>query len=317
MRLPRVARKVPSPRVGALSAWLAVVSIAPARAQAPVAYDSARTQVVMLGTGTPNAEPARSGPATAVVVAGRAYLVDAGPGIVRRASAAALAGVKALALENLRIIFLTHLHSDHTAGLPDLLLTPWVEGRAAPLAVYGPAGTTALTRRLLEAYAADIDNRRHGAQPHNESGWRAVAHEIRPGVVYRDDVVTVSAFFVPHAGWREAYGYRFETRDRTIVISGDTRPDDAVVRACDGCDVLVHEVYSQEGFDRLPPAWQRYHAGAHTSAPALGALAARARPKLLVLTHGLPWSSTPEEIVRAIRAVFSGPVAYADDLDIY
>ena len=174
-----------------------------------------------------------------------------------------------------------------------------------------------LTRHLLEAYSADIDNRRHGAQPHNDTGWQVQAHEIRPGVVYRDDLVTVIAFSVPHAGWREAYGYRFETADRAIVISGDTRPDDAVVRACDGCDVLVHEVYSQEGFDRLPPEWQRYHAGAHTSGVALGVLAARARPRLLILIHGLPWSSNSAEIVREVRAGFSGAVVYANDLDIF
>lgn len=272
---------------------------------------------MLLGTGNPNPDPDRSGPATAVVVRGRAYLVDAGPGIVRRAAAAARAGVAALRTENLKTVFLTHLHSDHTLGLPDLMLSPWVLFRTAPLAVYGPRGTRTLTRHLLEAYAADIDNRRRGAQPHDDTGWRAQAHEIRPGVVYRDDLVTVIAFSVPHAGWREAYGYRFETPDRTIVISGDTRPDDAVVRACDGCDVLVHEVYSQEGFDRLSPEWQRYHAGAHTSGVALGLLAARARPKLLVLTHGLPWSSTAAETVQEVRAGFSGAIAYASDLDIY
>ena len=304
--------------VRALSAWLAVVSPAVGGAvQVPVPYDSTRTQIVMLGTGNPNPDPERSGPAAAVVVRGRAYLVDAGPGVVRRAAAAARRGVTALRSENLKVVFLTHLHSDHTLGLPDLILSPWVQDRAAPLTVYGPRGTRLLTRRLLEAYADDIDNRRGGAQPHNDTGWRADAHEIRPGIVYRDALVTVTAFLVPHAGWREAYGYRFETPGRTVVFSGDTRPDDAVVRACDGCDVLVHEVYSQEGFERLPPEWQRYHAGAHTSAVALGALAKRARPRLLVLTHGLAWSSTPEEIVREVRAGFSGAVAYANDLDIY
>jgi ribonuclease Z len=302
----------------ALSAWLAVASaIAPAPAQSPVTYDSSRTQVVLLGTGTPNPDPDRSGPSMAVVVRGRAYLVDAGPGIVRRAAAAERAGVTALRMQNLKIVFLTHLHSDHTLGLPDLMLTPWVLERTAPLAVYGPHGTGAMTRHLLAAYRADIDNRRRGAQPHNDSGWRVQAHDIGLGEVYHDDLVRVIAFAVAHAGWREAYGYRFETADRTVVISGDTRPGDAVVRACNGCDVLVHEVYSQEGFERLSPDWRRYHAEAHTSAVALGALAARAQPKLLVLTHGLPWSSTPDEIVREVRAGFAGAVAYANDLDIY
>jgi ribonuclease BN (tRNA processing enzyme) len=304
--------------MSALSAWLVFASAIPrSPAQVPVLYDSTRTQVVLLGTGTPNPDPDRSGPALAVVVHGRAYLVDAGPGIARRAAAAERAGVAALSMEHLSIVFLTHLHSDHTLGLPDLMLTPWVLGRTAPLAVFGPRGTRRLAHHLLAAYAADVDNRRRGTQPHNDTGWRVQAHDIRPGQVYHDDLVTVIAFAVPHAGWREALGYRFETADRTIVISGDTRPDDAVERACHGCDVLVHEVYSQEGFERLTPDWQRYHAGAHTSAVALGALAVRARPRLLVLTHGLPWGSSPAEILREVRARFDGPVAYASDLDVY
>jgi ribonuclease BN (tRNA processing enzyme) len=298
--------------------WLPLVWLAGrVLSQGPVPYDSTRTQVVLLGTGTPNAEPDRSGPALAVTLYDHAYLVDAGPGVVRRAAAAVRQGVHALRMENLRIVFLTHLHSDHTVGLPDLMLTPWVLDRTAPLEVYGPPGTSAMVEHLLAAYRADIDNRLSNDQPRNATGWRAHAHEIRPGEVYRDAFVTVTAFAVSHDGWRVAFGYRFATADRTIVISGDTRASEAVAQACDRCDVLVHEVYSQEGFDRLPPDWQRYHRGAHTSAVDLGRLAARARPGLLVLTHGLPWSSSPEEIVREVRAGYSGVVVYGNDLDVY
>jgi ribonuclease BN (tRNA processing enzyme) len=301
-----------------MSRWLLLaLCTAPLAGQARAPYDSARTQVVLLGTGTPNAEPDRSGPALAVTLHDRAYLIDAGPGLVRRASAASRAGVRALRMENLRVVFLTHLHSDHTLGLADLMLTPWVLDRTAPLEVYGPTGTRAMVDHLLAAYAADIANRRTHDQPHNDTGWRVHVHEIRPGRVYHDEFVTVTAFAVAHDGWREALGYRFDTDDRSIVISGDTRASDAVVQACRGCDVLVHEVYSQAGFERLPPAWQRYHAAAHTSAVDLGRLAARARPGLLILYHGLPWSSTPEEIVREVREGFPGPVAYASDLDVY
>ena len=115
-----------------------------------------RTRVVLLGTGTPVPDPARSGPALAVVVEDRAYLVDCGPGIVRQAAAAWEKGISALEPSGLKRVFITHLHSDHTLGLPDLIFTPWVIGRQQPLEVYGPEGISAMTRNLLEAYEADI-----------------------------------------------------------------------------------------------------------------------------------------------------------------
>src|SRR5512142_2751869 len=107
----------------------------------------------MLGTGTPNPDPERSGPALAVVSGGRAYLVDAGPGVVRRAAAAERRGITELRQQNLDIVFLTHLHSDHTLGLPDLLLSPWVLDRSAPLEVYGPPGTVAMVGHIEEAWS--------------------------------------------------------------------------------------------------------------------------------------------------------------------
>ncbi len=292
------------------------------RAQTPASpgpgrYDPARTQVVLLGTGTPNPDPARSGPALAIVVHGAAYLVDAGPGVVRKAAAAQLAGVAALAQPNLKIVFITHLHSDHTLGLPDLIFSPWVLERAVPLEVYGPPGIAAMTDHLERAYAEDVRIRTTGGQPHTDSGYVVHAHEIDSGVVYRDSNVTVTAFRVDHGGVRDAFGHRFVTRDRTIVVSGDTRPTEAVVTQCAGCDVLVHEVYSLEGWRTRPPGWQRYHAVAHTSGEDLGRLAARAQPKLLILTHGLTWTATPAEIVSEVRRHFAGPVVYANDLEIY
>lgn len=275
------------------------------------------TRLVLLGTGNPNAEPDRSGPAVAIVVGDAAYLVDAGPGVVRRAAAAHRAGITPLRVENLRTVFLTHLHTDHTVGLPDLWFTPWVLGRDTPLAIYGPPGVRAMTEHLAAAYSEDVRVRLDGLEPANAGGWRVAAHDVMPGVVYRDSNVTVTAFAVPHGSWAHAYGYRFETRDRVIVVSGDATPSEAVVSQCDGCDILVHEVYAQAGWERLPPEWRRYHAAFHTSAPALGRLAARARPKLLVLYHQLPWSTSPEQILREIAAEFTGRVAYGRDLDVY
>jgi ribonuclease BN (tRNA processing enzyme) len=275
------------------------------------------TQVVLLGTGTPNADPDRSGPAVAVVVNGSAYLVDAGPGLVRRAAAAQRRGIAALAAPNLKIVFLTHLHSDHTVGLTDLIFTPWVLERAAPLEVYGPRGVRAMTAHLVAAFREDIRMRTEGLEHANRTGYQVNAHEIRPGLIYADSNIRVTAFLVEHGSWLEAYGFRFDTADRSIVVSGDTRATDAVVEACNGCDVLVHEVYSQVGWERREPQWRRYHASFHTSAPDLGRIAARARPGLLVLYHQLLWSGTEEDVLADIRAGFSGRVVYGNDLEVF
>ena len=278
---------------------------------------SGKTKVVLLGTGTPIADPDRSGPATAVVVGDDAYLVDFGPGIVRRAAAAAKAGVQALEPERIVRAFATHLHSDHTAGYPDLILTPWVLGRNAPLEVYGPKGLRHMTDHIMLAYEEDINLRLHGKQPANEPGINIVIHEIEPGIVYRDDNVTVKAFGVEHASWPRAFGYRFQTSDRTVVISGDTIPVDSIVENCNGCDVLVHEVYSKAGFDGRTKDWQAYHRKAHTSGPQLAEIASKAKPKLLILCHQLLWGSTPAELMKEIQGGYEGKIVYGNDLDVY
>lgn len=284
----------------------------------PVAPNTtASTLLVMLGTGTPNPDPERSGPAVAIIAGDRPYLVDCGPGIVRRAAAARLAGVSALDMPNLSKLFITHLHSDHTAGYADLILTPWVLEREQPLEVFGPPGIQAMTDHILAAYAEDIDIRLHGSQPQNESGIRVNAHEIEPGEIYRDENVAVTAFAVSHGAWQYAFGFRFETADRSVVVTGDTVATDAVVEACSGCDVLVHEVYAKTGLDRRTADWQEYHSASHTSGVELGEIAARARPKLLVLYHQLMWGATETELLAEIRQSFDGPVVFADDLDVF
>lgn len=301
---------------GLLSAALAACGPAPGSGAPAVDY-SRGTHVVLLGTGTPNADPERSGPSLAVVVNDTAYLVDAGPGIVRRAAAAARRGVTALDARRLTRVFVTHLHSDHTTGLPDLIFTPWVLERDVPLEVFGPPGIEEMTAHLEAAWAADVRQRIDGVQPQNATGWTVRAQVVAPGVVYEDANVKVSAFAVPHEDWPHAYGYRFETADRVIVVSGDTRPSDAVVEACGGCDILVHEVYSDAGFARRPAEWQRYHARAHTSAAELAAIAARARPRLLVLTHQLFWGVSVDALLEEVRAGYDGPVVSGNDLDIF
>ena len=272
---------------------------------------------MLLGTGTPNPDPDRMGPAVAVVVNGTAYLVDAGAGVMRRAEQARRAGVEALDARRIGLVFLSHLHSDHTIGLPDLIHTGWVAGRERALQLFGPPGTSAMAKHLTEAYGADIANRKAGLQPHTPEGWRVEATEVTGGPVFRDSNVTVTAIPVPHDGWAVSLAYRFETRDRVVVISGDTRPSGALVEACNGCDLLIHEVYSVKGFAARSPDWQRYHADAHTSASELAALAARARPKRLVLYHQLYWGTTDEELLAEVRKSYAGVVVSGKDLGIY
>ena len=277
-----------------------------------------RARVVMLGTGNPNADPERSGPAVAIVVNGSTYLVDAGPGIVRRAALAARDdSIPALTARHLDRVFITHLHSDHTTGLADLILAPWTLERAVPLEVYGPPGTSRMVGLLEQAYSADIDIRLHGGEPSNKTGYKANAHDVQPGVVYRDSNVTVTAFEVSHGKWEHALGYIFKTRDQKIVISGDTRPADAVVTACDGCDVLVHEVYSAERFKLREPEWRTYHAAYHTSTYELADIATRARPKLLVMYHQGYWGDTDAGLVAQVKSRYSGAVVSARDLAVY
>ena len=276
-----------------------------------------KTQVVLLGTGTPNADPNRSGPAVAVVVNDIPYVVDSGAGVVRRAAAAAQNGVKGLAVANLRRLFITHLHSDHTVGLPDFIFTPAVLERDAPLEIFGPPGTTRMTDHILKAFAEDINIRLKGLEPSKPRGYEVRTRDIKPGVVYKDANVTVKAFAVKHGSWANAYGYRFETADKVIVISGDCAPSQSIIEACNGCDVLVHEVYSTAGFARRPPEWQRYHSSFHTSSKELAEIAAKAKPKLLVLYHQLFWGATPEQLVEEIKKYYQGRIVSGNDLDVY
>jgi ribonuclease BN (tRNA processing enzyme) len=286
------------------------------------AAQESKTQVVMLGTGTPNADPDSFGPAVAVVVNDVPYVVDSGPGVVRRAAAAARNGVKGLAVEKLRRLFLTHLHSDHTTGLPDFIFTPAVLDRDAPLEIYGPPGTKKMTGHILKAYAEDIEIRLRGLEPSKPRGYDVRVQDIKiktrwSGVVYKDANVTVKAFAVKHGSWKHAFGYRFETANRVVVISGDCAPSESIIEACNGCDVLLHEVYSTTGFARRPPEWQRYHSSFHTSSKELAEIATKAKPKLLVLYHQLLWGATKEQLVEEIGKGYSGKVVFGSDLDVY
>jgi len=308
---PTVLRLVPA---------LMIVAVAGAgRATEPYAT-SQITKVAFLGTGTPVTDPEHQGPSTAIIVNGTPYIVDFGPGLVRRAAALSTAyggPLEGFGVASIKRAFLTHLHSDHTAGYPDLILTPWVMGRDEPLEVYGPEGLNAMTHHILKAYAEDIRLRVYGREPANDQGWRVNAHEIDVGTVYRDENVTVDAFAVQHGSWPRAFGYKFTTPDRVIAISGDTRPSATLVEACRGVDILVHEVYSKAGFDRREPEWQEYHSRFHTSAPELAEIAKQVRPGLLILYHQLYWGTTDDELLAEVRAGYDGAVVSAKDLDVY
>lgn len=277
---------------------------------------SAATQVILLGTGTPAMDPDRSGPATAIVVNDTAYLIDFGPGVVRRAAAAAAKGIPAVRPENLKTAFLTHLHSDHTVGYPDLIFTPWVMARKDTLNVYGPKGLKAMTDHILAAWQEDINIRTKGL----EQRWplRVVAHEIKPGIVYTDALVHVTAFLVPHGEWDEAYGYRFDTPDRVIVISGDTRPSPELVKACRHCDILIHEVYPM-GSRATMPDWPKYRAQYHTSTQELGEIASQSQPGLLIVYHrtGGLTNFSDEQYLKEIGQGYSGKVVIGHDLEVY
>ena len=270
----------------------------------------------MLGTGTPNADPQRSGPALAIVVGDTPYLVDFGPGVVRRAAAAFRLGVEGLEPKRLARAFLTHLHSDHTAGYADLILSPWVLERAEPLTVFGPRGLAAMTEHILEAYKMDIRERLDGLEPINRTGYQVNAHEVEAGLVYRDENICVEAFPVTHGSWT-AYGYKFQTPDRSIVVSGDTAPAVALVEAARGCDVLIHEVYSTAAFRGRPTDWQRYHASVHTSSKELAEIAFRVKPGLLILYHQLLWGVSEEDLLAEVCSEYDGEVVSGRDLGVY
>jgi ribonuclease BN (tRNA processing enzyme) len=300
------------PIVAALS-WSVAQTAAPGVARAP----ATGTKVVCLGTGTPNPDPDRFGPATAVVVNDTPYVVDAGAGVVRRVTTAAKMGIPGMSVPKLTRLFITHLHSDHTIGYPDFIFTPAVTGRTEPLEVYGPPGLEAMTDHILEAWKEDMDIRIHGLERGVARAYEVHVHEVTNGLVYQDANVRVRAFEVEHGSWPHALGYRFETADRTIVISGDTTKSDAILENAKAADVLVHEAYSADALTRRTPEWQKYHSTFHTSGPDLGAIANRVQPKLLVLYHVLAFSATPEEVLAEVQRVYKGKVVLGKDFSVY
>ncbi len=280
-----------------------------------------QTKVVMLGSGNPNPDPGHQGPGVAIVVNEQAYLIDFGTGIVRQAAALTPkygGSINALNAKELNIAFLTHLHADHTIGLPDLIFTPWIMGRDKPLKIIGPEGVMHMTSKVLEAYQEDIKYRLYGLEPANNQGWRVEAQEIKnEGIVYEDSLVTVEAFDVSHGSWPQCFGFKFTTPDRIVVISGDTSPSENLIKWAMGADVLVHEVYYYEGWTKKTDFWKEYHQSNHTSSLELAEIARKVQPKLLVCYHTLYWGGDDQDILSEIKSKYSGEVVIGQDGMIY
>lgn len=271
-----------------------------------------RSSILILGVGSPQINAERSGTCIGVIVRGTIYLFDAGPGVEHRmfeARARANNGI-----QNIGPLFITHLHSDHTLGIPAVLYH--VRDMSKPFSIYGPPGIKNMMMHILAAWQEDRDMRVEGLEHANPVRWETDVHEVTSGTVFHDANVSVKAFEVAHGSWKHALGYRIEAPDRTIVISGDTSPTDAIVQACNGCDVLLHEVVWE---NPAGPPRGEYMKEFHTSPAELGDIATRAKAKMVIMYHSVLLGARiqPSDFIRAVMAKYHGPVMYARDLDSY
>jgi ribonuclease BN (tRNA processing enzyme) len=299
-------------------AFLAVGTTFLASAAVPrAALELQRTRLVLLGTaGGPTPKSKSAAPAQAIVVGDRIYLVDCGDGVARQLALARLP------VRELAAVFITHQHSDHNAGYGPLFLLGWAAGLARPVDIYGPPPLADMTAQLLAAYRYDIELRMA------DEGRPPLAPLIRPheitggGEIFRDDRVRVTAALNDHPPIAHSFAYRFDTADRSIVISGDTRYSDNVVKLARGADVLVHEVVSRDYWERpgapQPPSVVRHILASHTDAPDVGRVAAAAGVGTLVLSHYVPTEGpgtpTDEEWMSAVRRQFKGRIVIGRDL---
>jgi len=268
--------------------------------------------VTLLGTGSPPPNPGRRGPATLLQSGGERFLVDAGSGAGVQL---VQAGVRPYDWPR---IFITHHHSDHTIDLGHLLITRWIVGQNAPLEIYGPAGTRRQMELLLDYLHWDIEVRR--AHMHHRRPPEVRVTEIEEGRILEVGGVTVSAFLVDHDPVRPAFGFRFEGEGRSVVLSGDTRPSENLVRWSRGVDCLIHECcemaktswYPDCGWPTLEEKIQDL-ASYHTQPDQIGLVAREARPGKLVIYHLMP-GSEPAAVAAAARKHYDGAVVVGEDL---
>jgi len=276
------------------------------------------TRVVLLGTkGGPRVgEAGRSNPSTLILINDVPYLVDCGYGVTKQLI------TTGVALDRLKYVFITHHHSDHNLEFGPLIYNTWITGLPAHIDAYGPPGLTTMAELFFNYQKFDIDTRivdEGRTDPHK----LLTTHEIKPGVVLVNDDVKVSSCLVRHPPIKQAYAYRFDAKDRSVVISGDTAYAPELAEFAKGADVLVHEVMYLPGIEallkRLPNAKRlREHLmAAHTLPEDVGKIAAQAGVKTLVLTHFVPGddaSITDEQWAEGVKANFKGEIIVGKDL---
>jgi ribonuclease Z len=275
-------------------------------------------KVTLLGTASPSPRPDRFGPSTLVEAGGQKLLFDAGRGVPVR-----LWQLR-VSMGTIDALFITHYHSDHVSGIPDLWLTGWLGPpfgrRTGPFRVYGPPGAKDLMDGLQKAYALDIKIR-HEDEGLPLSGIAVETHEFdKDGVVYEKDGVKVIAFTVDHgAAIKPAVGYRIEYQGHAVTISGDTRYDENVIKYGTGADVLIHELGTARPELRALPFAQKILAH-HTSPHDVGRVFTQAKPKLAVYTHIVMLSNekipepTLADIEAETRETYAGPLVFGEDL---
>jgi len=264
--------------------------------------------VTLLGTGNPRPTIQRFGPSILVQAGGQNLLFDCGRGATMR--------LYQLKIEQIDGLFLTHLHSDHTVGVPDLWLTGWVMGRKVPLRVWGPAGTQEMMKHLQEAYSFDIHMRRDVDEKRPAEGVEVQAKDIDEGVVYENGAVKVTAFLVDHGPVKPAFGYRVDYGRHSVVLSGDTRYSENLIGFAQGTDVLIHEVLDAKAYAALAnsytPEEKARVLAHHTTAEEAGKVFTKVAPRLAVYSHIVPPDAP--NLVPDTRKTYSGPLEVGEDL---
>lgn len=283
---------------------LAAVSAFPQTAAKP------DLKVTLLGTGSPRPVMNRFGPSILVEAGDQKLIFDCGRGCIQR-----LYQLK-VPLSAATALFLTHLHSDHIVGIPDLWLTGWIVGRRTPLRVWGPAGTEQMMKHLEQAYEFDIHIRRDVDEQIPDEGVVVEAKDIQQGVVYERGGVKVTAFTVDHGSVKPAFGYRVDYAGHSVVLSGDTRYSENLIKFAQGSDVLIHEVLAPNAFQALNTALTRRQMEKvmthHTKTEEAATIFAKVKPKLAVYSHIVPANAT--DLLADTRKSYSGPLEVGEDL---